>query len=121
MSTYWHVHCLDCKDTNKFSNANHQEELMAALCKHADAIAGLAGLMSESLISNIDLTTSYGQVDVDWFAKHRGHRLCPINEYGALLNQCTEYVNCACGSRSRCRLAHAHEGAHSPTADGVHA
>jgi hypothetical protein len=86
MSIDWNVHCLDCKATHKFEDANHQDHLMALLCKHADAIADLADLVVEAGENDIELKTWWGRVDVQWFKTHRGHRLVPISEYGELLD-----------------------------------
>jgi len=115
MSTDWNVHCLDCKSTHTFDDANHQVEAMAVLCKYASAIASLAPLVRENP-NVLELRLGhYGEIDVFWFADHHTHRLIPINEYGAILGQCVEYVDCGCGSRRRCTLDHGHDGAHDPT------
>jgi len=87
MSTDWNVHCVDCKSTHVFNDANHQDTLMALLCKHADAIADLAPLLREGAGQDIAIKTYWGDVDADWFARHRGHKLVPISEYGDLLAQ----------------------------------
>lgn len=115
MSTDWHVHCVDCNDTHTFDDANHMDTTMAALCKHAAAIAALAPLLAEC--STVTLAVEYhGRIDAAWFAKHLGHRLVPISEYGHLMTQCAEYVDCPCGSTARCRLDHGHDGEHDPRA-----
>lgn len=114
MSTNWYVHCLDCQDTHRFDGANHLDEEMATLCKHADAIAAIAPLIDEAGIS-IDLRTSVGNINPDWFVRHKRHKLIPINEYGAVLGQCATRVDCGCGSRQRCTLNAGHDGPHDPT------
>lgn len=108
MSTDWNVHCVTCNDTHYFSDANHQDALMAALCKHADAIAALA-----PIAGHVEIQTLWGSVDTSWFVKHRGHKLVPIDEYGHLLTACAEYVTCGCGSMRRCTREHGHDGDHS--------
>lgn len=113
MSTDWNVHCVDCNSTSRFQDANHQDELMAHLCKHAAAIAGLADLQKDAGSTNVELRTYYGLVDVSWFLEHRGHRLVPISEYGDLLTQCIEYVRCVCGSMRRCTRDSGHDGEHA--------
>ena len=107
MSTDWNVHCVDCNDTHGFDDANHQDELMAMLCKHADAIAALAPLLTDHM--DIELRTYWGRINPSWFAQHKGHKLVPISEYGYLLTQCVEYVKCACGSMQRCTLDAGHK------------
>lgn len=110
MSCDWNVHCVDCKDTHYFNDANHEDKLMAALCKHADAIAGLVDLVKTD---DVQLGTLWGRVDPGWFARHRGHKLVPINEYGDLLTQCAEFVKCGCGSMRRCTKDAEHDGDHT--------
>ncbi len=111
MSTDWNVHCVDCNVTHTFNDANHQDQLMAMLCKHSAAIAGLADLLRET--PDVEFKTYWGAIDADWFRKHLGHKLVPIDEYGALLDQCAEYVDCECGSHRRCTLKLAHDGKHA--------
>jgi hypothetical protein len=111
MSTDWNVHCVDCKDTHTFDDANHQDTLMALLCKHADAIATIAPLLAAD--GCIEFRTMWGRIDPAWFAQHKGHKLVPISEYGDLLTQCAEYVTCSCGSTRRCALDAGHEGGHT--------
>jgi hypothetical protein len=112
MSTDWNVHCVDCNDTHGFNDANHEDKLMATLCKHADAIAALAPLLAEG---SVTLHTYWGDVDPRWFAQHKGHKLVPISEYGDLLTQCIEYVTCTCGSMRRCTLDAGHKVDHDAT------
>jgi len=90
MSTDWHVHCLDCNDTQTFDDANHREELMALLCRHAAVISALVPLIQDiGSRGCVALSLgSYGEVDPEWFAKHLGHRLVPINEYDEVLTRC---------------------------------
>ncbi len=108
MSTDWNVKCLDCNTEHHFNGANHQDELMAQLCKHANAIADIAPLL---LNSDVTLETLWGQVDAAWFARHKGHTLAPINEYGDLLGQCAERIRCCeYGHVYRCKLASGHTG-----------
>jgi hypothetical protein len=115
VSTDWYVHCRDCDDTHRFEEANHLDEEMASLCKHAAAIAGLAPLFKEVIDLNISLYGTCSRIDPAWFAAHLGHRLIPISEYGHLLDQCLEYVACACGSSMRCTKDLGHDGDHDPT------
>jgi hypothetical protein len=112
VSTDWNVHCVDCNMTHGFDDANHQAELMAIICKNADAIAALAPFLAEA--GDVKLQTFWGQIDVHWFATHKGHRIVPINEYGDLLTACAERIVCACGYTRRCNLEHGHDGGHAP-------
>lgn len=110
MSTDWNVKCLDCDDVCTFDDANHQDVLMSMLCKHAEAIAALAPLLASACI---ELRTDYGPIDATWFARHVGHRLRPISEYGDLLGQCAEHLPCQCGVLQRCILDAEHGGDHT--------
>jgi hypothetical protein len=111
MSTDWNIKCLDCNVEHGFDNANHQDELMWTLIKHAGAIGALAPLLAEPR-ADVEFRTYWGRLDAQWFAEHATHRLVPISEYGHLATQCQEYVTCECGSMRRCALDQAHEGAH---------
>ncbi len=95
MSCDWNVYCLNCREKHFFEDANHQDKLMWLLVRAAKEIAGLKELCENG---DVRIETSFGGVDAEWFAKHAGHRLCPISEYGDLqLEQpCT-----LCGKASR--------------------
>jgi hypothetical protein len=111
VSADWNIKCLDCNSIHGFDDANHEDELMALLCMHADVIAALAPLLTAN--RDIEFRTRWGSICPDWFQTHKGHRLCPIDEYGGLLGQCCEYVRCACGSNRRCVLDAGHDGEHA--------
>jgi hypothetical protein len=115
MSTDWNIKCLDCDDTHYFNDANHRDREMAILVKHSKVISALAPLEEEFGYSLSLSFGGYGEVDVRWFAKHAGHRLVPINEYGGYMDQCHEFVKCRCGSSSRCTKLPDHEGEHDAT------
>lgn len=117
MSCDWHVHCLDCKETHCFSEANHEEALMLFLCRHSDAIAALAEMVEEQHAGRpriypdtVTLRTQYGDVDPRWFKRHLGHNIVPIDEYGSVLGRCQKWVTCACGASHLCALDADHEG-----------
>lgn len=116
MSTDWNVHCLDCKSTHTFDDANHQLDLMLALCRHAEAIAGLAELVAD-IGTDIELKTYWGAVDPGWFRFHLGHQLLPISEYGDVYGHCTERVRCCdkptCHTYSKCTQLAGHIGDHT--------
>jgi hypothetical protein len=115
VSCDWDVWCVDCDEAvTRFCDANHREELMAALVRHAPAIAALAPLVNDADAYSIDLTTSWGRIDPASFAAHAGHKLKPRDEYGRWLDQCHGYVKCAderCGHQRQCSLKLGHEGA----------
>lgn len=53
--------------------------------------------------------------DVAWFAKHAGHDLVVRDEYGAFVDECSEWLFCeCCGRHQRCRHPKNHEGVHRP-------
>jgi hypothetical protein len=114
MSADWHVHCLDCNDTQTFDDAHHMQGTMAALCKNAEAIAALVPLIRDGGALGLEVR-NHGEVDTQWFAQHLGHRLVPINEYGEALGECSERVDCACGSPMSCKREYGHVGEHDPS------
>ena len=91
---------------------------MHVLIKHAPSIAGLAPLVEETsafpLMPDVEFQLgSYGRIRPDWFTKHLGHDLVPIDEYGRCADICAEYAACgSCGHRKRCELKLGHDGPH---------
>lgn len=114
MSTDWHIKCVDCDDVHRFDDANHRDDEMVMLIRHADSIAAIAELQAEGVFQ-IDWTYGhYGRVDAAWFKRHLGHQLMPIDEYGRLLDQCHDYVYCGeCGTQHKCALKLNHDGPHA--------
>lgn len=110
VSTDWNVHCVTCGSTHGFDDANHQDVLMSLLCKHAKSIASIADLIAAD--PHIALKTLWGDIDASWFRAHADHQLVPISEYGHLLDQCAEYIECICGTRQRCKGKRDHVGQH---------
>lgn len=83
MSCDWNIYCRTCNATHDFLDANHKEDLMWHLIRHASSIAALAPLMEGDLFNgNLELRTFYGRIDSRWFRDHLGHDLVPISEYG---------------------------------------
>ena len=114
MSCDWNVYCVTCDSEHRFSDANHQEDLMRTLVRHAKAIGALKELMSDGGWS-IEFGTYYGPIDVVWFAEHSGHALTIRDEYGRKDNQCRDLVRCAsCSSAHNCVLEAGHEPPCSP-------
>lgn len=111
MSRDWHVYCVDCGVTHAFDDANHQDDLMLLLCKHADTLAILSEFMVEALEELVSLRTPWGDIDCVWFRAHLGHNLRPIDEYGQVLGVCHLRIQCgACGNHDqRCVLESGHE------------
>lgn len=109
MSRDWNIRCVDCDQTHHFNDASHRDELMSFLCAYAKQIAALP------MHPELRLATYYGDIDQEWFRTHAAHRLVPIDEYGGLLTQCTEWVSCSCGSNRRCTLDAGHAGQHTAT------
>lgn len=83
MSCDWEVHCLDCHETHEFMDANHRDDLMASLCKHAAKLGAIAEVQDD-MGWELELSVHYGRIDAAWFKKHAEHRLEPISEYGDL-------------------------------------
>jgi hypothetical protein len=113
VSNYWGILCADCGDKHEFCNANHREDFMHAAIRHADAIAALSPLCDEpEMYGGNELKTLCGELNVKWFAAHRGHKLVPVDEYGhRSSDRCPENAVCTCcGARQRCVLAPGHEG-----------
>lgn len=114
MSTDWSIYCRTCDSEHYFSDANHREMLMVRLIRHASAIAALAPLMDDPVSwDEIEFRTSYGHIDVRWFAKHHTHDLVPRSEYGEILGQCFARVPCIlCNTPHYCTLDKGHAGEH---------
>ncbi len=115
MSNYWDLWCLDCDERHGFDNMNRQNKNLAALAKHA---AALAALLPLSEMQEVDLlvqsTYSGGHVNLRWFAKHAGHRLAAKDECGREEDSCYEWFKCpACGTQKSCALLKGHPGEHA--------
>lgn len=113
MSTDWNIKCVDCGDVHGFDDANHMDQEMLILIKHADSIAALADLVAECGSIRLGFEyDNYGPIDPVWFRKHLGHQLMPIDEYGRLLDRCSERVTCGeCETSHWCTLTLGHDGA----------
>lgn len=113
MSCDWHIKCVDCDDVHRFDDANHQDDLMRLIIRHASAIAGLAALRAEDVQGDVEIWIYYGQIDIGWFATHHTHQLKPIDEYGRLDTQCQGHATCSQGGSHACVLDLDHAGDHS--------
>jgi hypothetical protein len=115
MSCDWDIKCVDCNEEHGFDDMNHDEDLMHALVRHADAIVGLYALVSDPHV-RVELVVGRGRcVDPAFFKRHQGHRLRPVDEYGRLSGDCFERVACpSCGSSHPCKLPEGHEATGEP-------
>lgn len=87
MSCDYHVWCVTCGVSHEFNDANHQDRLMQSLIDNRSAIASLVPLVATN---NVDLTTSWGLVNPQWFEKHAGHELAVRDEYGRIHERACE-------------------------------
>jgi hypothetical protein len=113
MSCDWNILCDTCGEQHGFDDANHQEGLMLAIIASADAIAGLVPLFEDEAWDGSLYASSYDRwrIDPKWFARHRGHKLVPIDEYDHRSNQCRKgRIECAAGYSHNCGLDADHEG-----------
>ena len=116
MSCDWDVWCLDCEEGLGLSDWNHKSDAMLDIIRARDALAALADVRPDAYASGFEYWGSYKDlVPVGFFAKHRGHRLIPRDEYGQCLDECGETIVCShCKlGNSRCRLPEKHEGPHA--------
>ena len=114
MSTNYDVVCLDCQDKHGFD----RDELLRQvrnLVVHAPTLADMGhtfkAIEGMGLVPKLSLD-DYGDdpVNLEWFAKHKGHRLAVVDEYGRLDGDCGEYFRCAgCDRTVACVLPKDHE------------
>lgn len=108
MSCYWDVFCVDCSEHCGITDANHAVELMRSLIANRHALENLQSL------DRVELKIEWQYIPVDFFSKHKGHRLTPRDEYGRLDHQCREIVQCSeCGKQDFCVLDEGHDCPHS--------
>jgi len=81
VSCYWDLHCVDCGETWDLE-MNHAGETLHKVCAHAKELAALTWL--DEVDVNLDF---YGgrMVPIAWFARHKDHRVLPLNEYGRFM------------------------------------
>lgn len=126
MSCDYDVYCIDCDDAHGFRDANHEDRLMAGLCKLGPQIAAVAPLMRaidaiEGAIyidAHLHLQHDRYPIDFAWFEVHGNHRLLVRDEYGRCTDECAEYYQCeTCAHRKCCRRTKGHDGGHSDKRD----
>ncbi len=112
MGTSYNLHCLDCRETAKVA-ANFDPVRLAyiqPIVQHAEAISKLGPLFAEDSSWGLECAGVY--VPVPWLAKHAGHRIRAISEYGGVENTCAKSVPCSgCGvPRGYCAKDVGHDG-----------
>ena len=111
MSRRWDVHCVTCTDTLRIGENTRDYQVNAVI-----ASAGPLADLSKTMVGgDIEVKGCYHwTLDVDWFDKHRGHKLAPIDEYGTIDGNCRHPVHCYCchASSRRCVLLDGHGGPH---------
>jgi hypothetical protein len=63
----------------------HRPDFPLYLIANAEFIAKLVDFQGGTVV-DIEIQTWYGHLKPDWFKKHFGHRLVPLNEYGRFLD-----------------------------------
>lgn len=119
MSRDWNIRCVTCGETHAFDDGILYR--MRDLIEARREIAALAPLVRAAkktrAATSGDLEISVGiyrgEIDLDWFEKHRDHDLRPIDEYGELDTDCGKIFQCPCCQSSKsCRLDEGHAGDH---------
>jgi hypothetical protein len=93
MSERWFIGCADCNDLRGDGGINHGIEEMRALLTVRRALAEIGRMeMANADPSCCPLSVVVGsslrsndeghQLHPRWWAKHDGHTLCVVNEYG---------------------------------------
>lgn len=127
MSNHWDIACVDCGEELGLS-INHRDDLMRDLITHRVTWEAMAVPLA-SVCGEIHL--GYGAtLDLEFFEKHKGHCLRPVDECGRHDTPCGQQVRCRrCGVVGVCwdrehpkwdRHLHACEGVSSVSeADAV--
>ncbi len=121
MSNHWDLRCLDC-DVDAGLSWNHGERQLNELVPLLAAIAAAKpamDLLDCEVVNSTYLDFSGAPSCVAAFAAHHaGHRVVPVDEYGALSGECGRSYQCGCcGLRPKCHLPPDHAGPHRPTSD----
>lgn len=126
MSTDYGIGCRTCAregrphfsgewDNCRYSNLDGLRALIKARDVVVAAEEALSGQVFFSWNSYADLGRDGAYGVADFFRRHKGHELAPMDEYGQFEGDCSEWVTCAtCGESHRCTLPDRHEGPHSP-------
>jgi len=84
VSNHYDLLCLDCNEKVGLW-VNHGDKLIHELIKAIPAIAAMGKIMPSLTINVRDNFGLYGEVaqlESGWCAKHEGHRLTSVSEYG---------------------------------------
>jgi hypothetical protein len=109
VSTDWTIFCLDCQQNLTCLSPSISKKDLAALIRHAGALAALAPLFAEAEWLEMKDCSQY--VDPKDFVKHGGHRLTLRDEYGRFDDSCGAQFQCCpqCDYRHTCNLPKGHE------------
>ena len=100
MSCYWDILCVDCDEPAGIDGANHCDDLMSELIRYADT---LANLKRSNIIYDLTLQANFIHVPVEFFVRHQGHHLRPIDEYSRFDTPCQTTFYCdACMATVKC-------------------
>lgn len=80
MSTSWMIHCTDCDTNLTVAEPRPSKGDLAAMVRHAGALANLAPLFRETEYLEMKDLGQY--IEPKDFEAHRGHKLVLQNEYG---------------------------------------
>jgi hypothetical protein len=109
MGTSWDIRCIDCgEDADVTANYDPIRIYeIQAIIEHAAAFAGMGAVDSDFEVKRVGV-----YVPFVWLAKHAGHRLRPVSEYGEVDGTCAKDYHCEhCSSRlGQCDKDVDHEG-----------
>jgi hypothetical protein len=83
MSCYWDIYCVDCGVEAGIEGANKRADLMRGLIAHSDALADLGRPYNaeEGFCWDPVLKVDGIDINLEFFYKHKEHKLRPLNEY----------------------------------------
>lgn len=114
MSNYWNLACRTCDENHDLSwnNAGEQIQSLIALLPELVKVEPVMRILDENHW-RFEVQFPF---DLAWFAaKHQGHDLIAVDEYGRYFDACGQYFLCpCCGHATHCKLPLAHEGDHAP-------
>jgi hypothetical protein len=123
MSNNKHILCADCGERHYFESANHATRELTELIRCAERVAALVVLAGMGL----EMRLCYTGIDPAFFAKHAGHRLVVLSEYGdvedprcdTICNEPAPYRTADASYSVKCTLPKGHCGDHVARADGT--
>lgn len=95
MSCTWDIICMDCNEEADFYEV-YRVDIVRSIILKSDAIAEFRAKINDSATTLYDLEVRCDNHDLplEFFLKHRGHRLLPVNEYGDLDLPCPLQFSC---------------------------